>query len=240
MNLEAVEILNGMNLEGQDDAYKVALMLAFFYEGQYPGTDQTMDYCIGVASDKLVDHAVVFAMAVKYDVPTLQQLAVTKFKDQVDILEEDDDDADVADLAHTIPIVFASTPDSPSTNQLRDEIKRFLVHDYRFKHWPAVRTAVDSVHGLAYDLLILKDSERIDSVLARFVPERGHPCLDCPPPKHAWRCPNCKVTFRRCLSCHWREDIGGSIARCPFCGQVNGERDWIKIDLRDGEDTESD
>lgn len=95
----------------------------------------------------LIEHAKVFAMAVKYHVDPLRDLATHKFR------AEAEQHWDHEDLAQAIQLIYTSTADE--ITQLRSIAVEVLVHhrsDLLKK--PEIATLLQSITGLAYDLLM--------------------------------------------------------------------------------------
>jgi hypothetical protein len=95
----------------------------------------------------LIEHAKVFAMAVKYHVGALQNLAIQKFK--VEVAEHWDHE----DLAHAIHVIFTSTADE--VTQLREvAVEALDAHRGDLLEKPEIATLLRSITGLACDLLM--------------------------------------------------------------------------------------
>ncbi|GAB7331570.1 hypothetical protein MBLNU13_g02952t3 [Cladosporium sp. NU13] len=95
----------------------------------------------------LIEHAKVFAMAVKYHIAALQNLATHKF--QAEVAEH----CVHEDLAHAIHVIYTSTADEIS--QLREVVVEALdAHRDQLLEKPEIATLLRSVTGLACDLLM--------------------------------------------------------------------------------------
>ena len=95
----------------------------------------------------LIEHAKVFAMAVKYYVNPLRDLATEKFR------VEAEQHWDHEDLAQAIQLIYTSTADD--ITQLRSMAVEVLAHhrsDLLKK--PEIATLLHSINGLAYELLV--------------------------------------------------------------------------------------
>jgi hypothetical protein len=99
----------------------------------------------GADAISLEMHAKVFAIALKYDIDSLEQTARKKFKDHMKC------EWWMADLITAIGIVFHHTPDHEI--ELRDALKDAIVRRavYLLRH-PDFKEAVEGVDGLSYEL----------------------------------------------------------------------------------------
>jgi hypothetical protein len=94
----------------------------------------------------LVQHAKVFALAVKYQAAALRRLAVTKFKHSVDAHWNHED------LSRAIHVLYHSTPDD--VTELRDIIAETVYNHFEeLDAKDAVNAVVSSIASLAYGLL---------------------------------------------------------------------------------------
>lgn len=97
----------------------------------------------------LAVHAQVFAIASKYDVERLRDVAIQKFKAQVQ------SGFHVPDMIRAIPIVFEQTPENQA--DLREILKDTIAkHAHTLVQQPAFKEAVEDISGLTYDLLSWK------------------------------------------------------------------------------------
>lgn len=147
----------------------------------------------------IVEHAKVFAIAVKYQVDGLRDLATAKFKHSVRASWDHDD------FAHAISIVYTSTADN--VPQLRDIVVD-VIHDHfdTLKHKAEFESVVTSIPALAYALL-----KRVGTISGCTNGHKGQGatkycmscytkfdiCAACKPWK--W-CPCCKGNIDRLLS----------------------------------------
>jgi high-affinity K+ transport system ATPase subunit B len=94
----------------------------------------------------IIEHAKVFAIAVKYQVDGLRDLAAEKFKRSAKVFWDHED------FAHAIFVVHNSTSDGVS--KLRDIVADTLCEHFdKLKHKPEIETVVCSIPALAYALL---------------------------------------------------------------------------------------
>jgi hypothetical protein len=138
----------------------------------------------------VIEHAKVFAMAVKYQVDGLRDLATAKFKQSAEASWDHDY------FAHAIFVVYNSTPGEMT--QLRDIVSNILhAHFDKLKDKPEVETVVCSIPQLAYTLL------KRGSTLT--ICANGHTGQM----TRKW-CSNCAYRYDICKSCvSWRY--------CPYC-----------------------
>lgn len=93
----------------------------------------------------LIEHAKVFAMAVKYHVDALRNLAVQKFQTEVG------QHWDHEDLAHAVHVIYTSTADE--VTQLREvTVEALNAHRDQLLEKPEIATLLRSITGLACDL----------------------------------------------------------------------------------------
>ena len=94
----------------------------------------------------IIEHAKVFAMAVKYQVDGLRDLATVKFEQSVKASWNHDD------FAHAVSVIYNSTADN--VPQLRNIVVD-VIHDHfdTLKHKAEFETVVTSIPALAYTLL---------------------------------------------------------------------------------------
>lgn len=152
----------------QSNAYAV---LTAFSSGQYGNANPVAPVSSPRRSQVyIIEHAKVFAMAIKYQVEGLQDLAAAKFKQSAEM------DWDHEDFAEAISIVHDSTPESVS--QLRD-----IVADAIHEHFDAlqnkrVQTVICNIPRLAYDLLkrkCEKPSRLVENGLTGYCPKCSQP-----------------------------------------------------------------
>jgi hypothetical protein len=141
----------------------------------------------------IIEHAKVFAIAVKYQVDGLRNLAAMKFKQSVRASWDHDD------FAHAISIVYNSTADNVS--QLRD-ITIDIIHDHfdALKHKAEFESAVSSIPALAYALL-----KRVGTISGCTNGHKGE--------RATKFCMGCYTTFDICAACKkWKW--------CPLCKKI--------------------
>lgn len=96
-------------------------------------------------------HVKVFAIASKYDIKPLQDIARQKFKDQAKW------NWDIADLTAAIEIIFDQTPKSEV--ELRSTLRDVIVeHALISVQHPGFESAMTHIDGLPYDLFCRKTS----------------------------------------------------------------------------------
>lgn len=106
-----------------DDPAIVEHMVHYFYHLTYTTESETA----GGAASEMLDHAAIFAMAIKYQVPGLRTIAAQKFRVALNTHKDDH-----ASLAKTISIVLKSTHDDvldlrdPLTETLLDQHEKLL------------------------------------------------------------------------------------------------------------------
>jgi hypothetical protein len=151
----------------------------------------------------LIEHAKVFAMAVKYRIAALQNLAAQKF--QAEVIEHWNHE----DVAHAIHVIYTSTAED--VTQLRKVAVEVLnAHRDELLLKPEITTLLRSITGLACDLL-LRD---FSSITGRHLAE-DWPLLCCMYPSgHSdMRCPSCGCDLHFCAGCT------GFQLSCPACGE---------------------
>lgn len=95
----------------------------------------------------LIEHAQVFAMAVRYHIAALQNLATQKFKSEVA------EHWDHEDLAHAIHVIYTSTAED--VIQLREvAVEALDAHRAQLLEKPDIAALLRSITGLACDLLM--------------------------------------------------------------------------------------
>ena len=153
----------------------------------------------------LIEHAKVFAMAVKYHIAALQNLAAQKF--QAEVIEHWNHE----DLGHAIHVIYTSTAED--VTQLREvAVKVLNAHRDQLLLKPDITTLLRSITGLACDLL-LRDSS---SITGRHLAE-DRPLLCCNfNPQHSnMACRSCGCDLHPCESCtRFQLQLN-----CPACGE---------------------
>ena len=120
--------------------------LATDYTPPRPTPKKTTTTATSKSRVYVIEHVKVFAMAVKYQVDGLCDLAAAKFKQSAETSWKHDD------FAHAISVVHDSTPEDVS--QLRDIVSNILhAHFDKLKDKPEVDSVVCSIPHLAYALL---------------------------------------------------------------------------------------
>ncbi|SMR50239.1 unnamed protein product [Zymoseptoria tritici ST99CH_3D1] len=94
----------------------------------------------------MLEHAKMFAIAVKYGVASLRGYAHGEFKRAVRL------HFDGPELGNAIREVSTSTPED--AQELRDITRKELLHHRELLRKTCIRAAIESVEGLAYDLLV--------------------------------------------------------------------------------------
>jgi hypothetical protein len=139
----------------------------------------------------VIEHAKVFAMAVKYQVDGLRDLATTKFKQSVQTSWNHED------FAHASFVIYDSTPEDVS--QLREIVANTLHNHFsELKDKPEVETVVCGNPHLAYALL------KRDGTLPACANGHGG-----------------QMTTKGCWDCQFNSDICKSCVSwryCPNCG----------------------
>lgn len=139
----------------------------------------------------IIEHAEVFAMAVKYQVESLRDLAAAKFKQSAEM------DWDHEDFAEAISIVHSSTDESVS--QLRNIVADVIHEHFEALQDKGVETVICEIPRLAYDLLKRKREQPKPLV------DTGH---------HNESCPRCSQP----LSYFGPAHLPGSGITCYSCG----------------------
>lgn len=179
-----------------DDPDIVKLMIEYFYHGDYlrEGTSSQVH---------LIEHAKVFAMAIKYQAEGLRKLAARKFEDSA---QKDWNHADLADAIH---VVYNSTPDDiPEQREIVADV--INAHFYTLHESEQIRAVVGSIASLAYGLLE-RSRKSLGSV---YVHEHDT--------NFRQECKGCTTAFDYCRNCFGsRGGYGGLVkfrGNCPFCG----------------------
>jgi hypothetical protein len=169
----------------------------------------------------LIEHAKVFAIAVKYHVGALQNLAVQKFK--VEVAEHWNHE----DLAHAIHVIYTSTADE--VTQLREvAVEALDAHRGELLEKPEIATLLRSITGLACDLLMrdrvsstgqhsLRKTDVQDEVVCyNKLNHLNHHV-------HAILCKYCHDHFEVCTWCNgdpvWASG-GRTFWKCPNCERM--------------------
>jgi hypothetical protein len=170
----------------------------------------------------LIEHAKVFAMAVKYHVGALQILAVQKFKFEVE------QHWDHEDLAHAIHVIYTSTADE--VTQLREvAVEALDAHRGELLEKPEIAALLRSITGLACDLLMrgrasstrqrsLRKAEVQDDVVCYY--KLNHRVN-----QHVYevRCTYCDEYFEVCSQCNgdpaWLSSMR-PMWKCINCGRM--------------------
>lgn len=105
-------------------------------------SDPAVDACV-------LEHAKVFALAVKYQVPALKILATNKFQAAINVAWAH------PSLAQVITTVYSSTPDDVA--ELRDIVAVALTKRKSLLERPEIEVAVCNINTLAYRLLKMRD-----------------------------------------------------------------------------------
>jgi hypothetical protein len=101
-----------------------------------------------VHKNHIVEHAKVFAIAVKYQVDGLRHLAALKFRNEMRRSRAYNHD----NFAEAVAIIFRSTPED--VTQLRDVVEELLdTHFEELQHKPDVEVVVTSFPQLSCALL---------------------------------------------------------------------------------------
>jgi hypothetical protein len=146
----------------------------------------------------LVEHAKVFAMAVKYQADGLRELAAVKFKTALTTHGHWEHE----DFPAAISVVYASTPDDVL------ELRR-VAEDALHKHFDTLKAnaemvaIVRGIEGLTYSLLDRRSMTNCTREQCIFTIVRS--------------CGRCQKRIRYCISCS--EAHGAS--RCSACGWVS-------------------
>ena len=156
----------------------------------------------------LIEHAKVFAMAVKYHVDALRNLAAQKFKAEVA------EHWDHEDLAHAIHVIYTSTADE--VTQLREiAVEALDAHRGQLLEKPEIATLLRSITGLACDLL-LRDSSIANGLRsATTTSDQLVMCCNLPVEhrrRYGLECPSCGCNLQFCKGCE------GFDLDCAACG----------------------
>ncbi|SMR49062.1 unnamed protein product [Zymoseptoria tritici ST99CH_1A5] len=103
------------------------------------------------ASDDMIGHARVFAIALKYGVPALKRAAVDKFQNTIKTQWSHND------FPSVIEEVYSSTPDE--VRELREVVARTILKNPKSLQSKEVEATIRSIDGLAFDLLKLKTNK---------------------------------------------------------------------------------
>ncbi|SMQ49242.1 unnamed protein product [Zymoseptoria tritici ST99CH_3D7] len=186
-----IELASDKDDPSCDDPEAVKSMIAWFYHDDYevekldrpPSRSTTPSKDDGNA----LAHARVFAVSVKYDVPSLRTIAVRKFRRAMKVYPEH------ASVAAAITVAFTTTPDD--VRELRDIVSELLVTRKTLLSREDVGTAVNDVPGLALDL-----ARRLQSKLETEKKKEWHAeCLSCG---------NTETEDIKCLRCGLYGDVG--------------------------------
>jgi hypothetical protein len=111
----------------------------------------------------IIEHAKVFAIAVKYQINGLRDFAASKFKDAATAYWKHDD------FAHSFYIAYGSTPEE--VTELRETVLD-IAHQHLddLEHEPKFETAFCNIPGLAFALLKRSRAEGKDEGMK--IPER--------------------------------------------------------------------
>jgi hypothetical protein len=184
--------------ESCDDPEIVKLMIEYFYHFNYLRAE---DATGSPATSKvhLIEHAKVFALAVKYQADGLRELAISKFKESIEANWNHED------LSHAIHIVYQSTTDD--VTELRD-IVTDTVHDHfdELNGQETVKAVVSSIASLAYGLL-----ERFRTTQ----PKKSTCSFGHYGESKIRKCSNCRYRNEECNLCY---DIGRRLHVCRNCG----------------------
>lgn len=153
----------------------------------------------------MIEHAKVFAMAVKYQVDGLKSLALAKFISSVTSHWNHED------FAHTIFVAFNSTAED--VTQLRDVVNNVLhEHFDELQNKAEIETVVCRLPRLTYGLL--KRSRETKPPSALVCEQKSHVT----PSLHEIHCRSCNARTKACLSCDKITGYYGACT-CPKCGQ---------------------
>ncbi|KAI6809619.1 hypothetical protein KC342_g18313 [Hortaea werneckii] len=93
----------------------------------------------------LATHAKMYSIAAKYNIETLMDIAVMKFRSAAKGIW------DVQDLIAAVPIVYTQIPECENT--MRDVVEKMILeHAYKLVPEPGFKEAVEKVHGLTFGL----------------------------------------------------------------------------------------
>lgn len=166
-----------------------------------------------------IGHAKVFAMAVKYHIAALQNLATQKFKAEVA------EHWDHEDLAHAIHVIYTSTAED--VTQLREvAVEALNAHRDQLLEKPGIATLLRSITGLACDLLMRgrgsstkhdfskKTDVQEDAVCYAKYQHGLHQSV------YGEECKFCHVYFEVCSACDGDPAFRGypnTVWKYPFC-----------------------
>lgn len=152
-------------------------------------------------------HALVYALAVKYQVSGLKPLRTRKFKSAIDQCWN------TCELAEATRIVYTSTPDEHT--DIRDIVlAKIIQHSDKLAEKPDIEATVREIPGLAYALF-----KRL-----RVRSKAGHVCLECDT-SFVKCCPSCGVAR---LTCKCTVDV--DCARC--CRNMRRRESTKAFDMR--------
>lgn len=172
-----------------------------------------------LASVSMVEHAKVFAMAVKYQVDGLRDLAVTKFSEAV----EENWDRD--DFAYTVFLTYNTTADDV-TGIRRVVADTLYEHFDALKDNDAVESVVRNIPGLGYDFSKRSRSDKVLWFCGHAASQSEKACSSC---FHKFK--YCTTCYRNKKCTHCARDIHvfnmcaltavrqGTLVslRCPYC-----------------------
>ncbi|KJY01921.1 hypothetical protein TI39_contig272g00004 [Zymoseptoria brevis] len=175
-----------------DDVEAIGYLIYFFYHLDYEvkmprtGSGETSQARIAanMPGASALAHAKVFAIAEKYQVPGLKNLAVSKFKAAMEVPQQKH-----ADLAEIITTVFNTTPET--VRDLRDLVSARLTTDCTLLDRKDIEIAVNNVSGLTFELL--RGAHKATAALQTARANWGPPtmCSFCAG-RPASRCYNCR------------------------------------------------
>lgn len=171
----------------------------------------------------LIEHAKAFAMATKYQIDALQNLAAQKFRAEVE------QHWDHEDLAHAIHVIYTSTADE--VTQLRKiTVQALNAHRGQLLEKPEIATLLRSITGLACDLL-MRDH---DTSTGHHIPKKADApddvvCYDrirhrLNQHAHEELCKSCHRYFEVCTSFSGDPAFLGSplkVWKCSLCGVLD-------------------
>jgi hypothetical protein len=165
-------------------------------KGKKSSTAKETDTLFGVPDIYIIEHAKVFAIAVKYQIEGLRDLAVAKFREATKTQWSHED------FSHTIVLVYHTTADS--VHQLR-QIVADTLHERLddLKKKGEIEVVVRSIPGLAYDLM-KRSRDTHKTVICGAGHNTGGPQR---------RCQYCSEVFVPCSGCA----RNGYYVRCPKC-----------------------
>lgn len=204
IELKALEDDTGAHDDACDDPEIVRLMIEYFYHFDYEhGCTRSCGsnvFSPVISPESMLDHAKVFAIAIKYQVSGLRNLAMAKFAEAVKT------GWDHNSFARTIFTVYNSTPDD--IRDLRD-----IVADSIHEHFDVLKAKdeieiiVSSIGGLAYDLV--KRSGTDYRCSKGHIGEEFRQSCVC-------HTRSCGCVFDICKACY----PSRYSAYCPFCGDT--------------------